>query len=235
MCFARPYFIRPILLSSLALKSVLRAVRLIADHDDVAALAEHLHRLAGLIRSELLDRGEEHAAGGLVAQHVLEVINLLRLTRLGAQRDGTGGKGFEHLAVQIVAVGHDHDCRVLQLRALAQQADVEQGDQALAAALREPHHAAFPILSLCGRLYGPLSGFSHAVVLVMPRDQFGGTLPYTISGSSSHEPEQFRGYSLEQRSLARNGCRLRTEGLGRRPRQVLRPGLGHRHASTRAC
>ena len=173
VCEAIPY--PPGLSVELGFEAVLRAVCLIADHDDVAAIAEHLHRLAGLVRSELLDCGEEHAAGLLVAQHLLEVVHLLCLMRLGPKRDRTGGKGLEHLAVQIVAVGHDHDRRVLQLRMLAQQANVEQGDQALAAALREPHHAALAVLSLCGCLDRPLSGFAYAVVLVIPRDQLGGT------------------------------------------------------------
>ena len=61
-------------------EAVLAAMRLVGDHDDVAAIGQH--RIVGLaaLRREFLDGREHHAAGG-AGQRLLQVLTAVGLPR----------------------------------------------------------------------------------------------------------------------------------------------------------
>jgi len=88
---------------------VLAAVRLVGDHDDVAPLGEDRVAVALLLRQELLDRREHHAARRhreLQAQ----IGAVGGLHRRLAQQVAAAREGAEELIVEVVAVGQ-HDQR----------------------------------------------------------------------------------------------------------------------------
>ena len=129
---------------------VLAAVRLVGDDDDVAPVREHRVAVALLLGEELLDRGEDHAAGGdreLRAQ----VGAVGRLHRRLAQQVAAAGEGAEELVVEVVAVGEHDDRRVLHRRVQDHAAGVEGHRQALARALRVPDDADAPVAGLAAR------------------------------------------------------------------------------------
>jgi hypothetical protein len=87
------------------LEAVLRAVRFVGDHDDVGALAQHRHvGLAGF-RRELVDGGEEHAAGLDLRELLAQIVAAVGLHGRGAQGRAAVGEGVEELPVQVLAVG----------------------------------------------------------------------------------------------------------------------------------
>jgi hypothetical protein len=122
----------PVSASDVGLETVLRAVRLVGDDDDVGTLAEHRHAGLASLRRELVDGGEEHAAGLDRRELLAKVLAAVGLIGRGAQRPAAIGEGLEQLAVEVLPIGHEHDGRVLELRAVAQRHHVEQGQQRLA-------------------------------------------------------------------------------------------------------
>jgi hypothetical protein len=63
------------------------------------------------------------------------------LHRRGLEQVTGRAEGGKQLAVQVVAVGHHHQRRVLHLRLLQQLARIAGHGDALARTLRVPHHA----------------------------------------------------------------------------------------------
>ena len=94
---------------------VLAAVGLVGDDDDVAPLREYRVAVALLPGEELLDRGEDHAAGGDL-QLFAQVRAIRRLHRRLAQQVAAAGEGAEELVVEVVAVREHHDGGVLHRR-----------------------------------------------------------------------------------------------------------------------
>jgi hypothetical protein len=133
----------------------LRAVRFVGDHHDVLAGAQLVVHVA-LFGLEFLDGGEHHAAAGHL-QQLLQVVAVLGLHGFLPQQLHTGREGVEELVVQVVAVGDDDDGGVVQRQ--HHLAGVEHHAQALAAALRVPHHTALPVAA------GLLAYADYAVAL----------------------------------------------------------------------
>ncbi len=100
--------------------------------------------VALLLREELLDRGEHHAASGHREQ-LAQVGAALGLHRRLAQQVLAAREGAEELVVEVVAVGEHDDGRVLHRRLADDAAGVERHRQALARALRVPDHADPPV------------------------------------------------------------------------------------------
>ena len=113
----------------------------VGDDDDVAALGEGFVDIA-FFGLELLDGGEDHAAGGHFEQR-FEMLPAFGLHRLLAQQLLGGGEGVEELIVQVVAVGDDDDGGVVQGQ--HDLAGVEDHREGFAAALGVPDHAGFAV------------------------------------------------------------------------------------------
>jgi hypothetical protein len=120
---------------------VLAAVRLVGDDHDVASVGERRVAVAPLLGQELLDRGEDDPASLAVLQQLPQVGAALRLDGLLPQELPAAGEDAEELAVQVVAVGEDHDGRVLHRRVTDDTSCVEHHRQALARTLRVPDDA----------------------------------------------------------------------------------------------
>ncbi len=85
-------------------ETVLAAVRLVRDHDDVAAVGEGgVFGLAG-IRRELVD-GREHDAAGRTRQNLPQILPAVGLPRGLAEQVAAHGERAEQLVVEVVAVG----------------------------------------------------------------------------------------------------------------------------------
>ena len=99
---------------------VMAAVRLVDDHDDVPPVGEQRvvdarRRVSPFGEAELLQRREVDAAGGAVGQFVPQLLTGRDLDgRLAEQPRPV--ERLEQLAVELRAVGHDDERRVLQLR-----------------------------------------------------------------------------------------------------------------------
>ena len=153
---------------------VLAAVRLIGDDHHIASVGQQRESASALVGQELLNGGEDHAAGGN-RQQALEVGARLGLHRILAQELGAAGEGPEQLIVEVVAVGEHHDGRVLEGGLEDQLAGEEGHRQALARSLRVPHHPS-PLVAVGSaggdrRLDRPIDG----VVLVVAGQLLGGS------------------------------------------------------------
>ena len=124
------------------LETVLRPVRFVGNHYDVAALGQHREAVLILARHKFLDGREDDAAGWPVAQLGAQILPGICLHRLLAQQILRQRKHPEQLPVQIVAVSDDDDGRVFHCRFLHNPRGKAGHRDALAAALRMPHHAA---------------------------------------------------------------------------------------------
>ncbi len=129
---------------------VLAPVRLVGDHDDVAAVRQYRVAVALVLGEELLDRGEHHPAARH-AQLLAEIGPALRLHGRLAQQVAAAGKGAEELVVEVVPVGEHHDCRVRHPRVQDQPSRVERHGEALARALRVPDHPDPPVSGIAAR------------------------------------------------------------------------------------
>ena len=130
---------------------VLAPVRLVGYHDDVPAVRQRRVGVALLLREELLNRGE-HDAARLDRELSAQVGPALRLHRRLAQQVLAAGEGAEELVVQVVPVREHDDGGVLH-RGLAHDGPgVEGHRQALAGALRVPHHPDASVARVPARL-----------------------------------------------------------------------------------
>ncbi len=147
-------------------ETVLAAVRLVRDHDDVAAVGEgRVFDLAGL-GCELLEGGEHHAAGR-TRQSLSQVLPAVGLPRGLAEQVAAHGERAEQLVVEVVAVGEDHEGRVLHRRVGDDLSGVERHQQALAGALRVPDHADTAIACRARRGDRALDRMAYGVKLVI--------------------------------------------------------------------
>ena len=176
----------------IGLEAVLRAVRFVGNHDDVGTLAQHRHRSLASLRGELVDGGEDDAAGLHLRKLVTQVVATVRLLRRAAQRPRAVGKRLVQLAVQIVAVGHQHHGRVAKLRVVAQRHHIEQRQQRLARALGKPDHATLAVLLVQQRIHRTRHRLAHAVVLVPLRDDLEtrATIGTTERDETAQERQQ---------------------------------------------
>lgn len=124
-------------------EAVLGAVRLV-DHDDDVRSRGELRELIPLLRSELLD-GREHHTPDLPVELDLQVLDAFDLDRILAQQIAAAPEGSEQLVVQIVAIGQDHQGRVLQLGQMHDAAGQKCHQERFAGALRVPDHTALAI------------------------------------------------------------------------------------------
>jgi len=155
-------------------KAVLRAVCFIGDHDDVVAVGEHREAVFIFTGHELLDGGEDDAAGGPVAQFVAQVLPGSGLHRLIAQQVLRQREDAEQLAVQIIAVGDDDDGWVLHRRVLHHLCGKAGHGDALAAALGMPNDAApsfcFLVAIGTGSSHDAIDRGTHRMELVIAGD-----------------------------------------------------------------
>ena len=149
---------------------VLAAVRLVCNNYDVAAVRKHRVGVAALLREELLDGGEDHAArrhGELGSQ----VRAALCLRGRLAQQVLAAGEGGEELLVQVIAVREDDDGGVSHRWLPGDGAGVEGHGKALSGALRVPHDTdamvAWSAAGLAARLVVP--SLSHGRPLTYER------------------------------------------------------------------
>ena len=155
-------------------KAVLRAVRLIGDHHNVLPVRQHRKTVFVLPRHELLDGGKHDAARRPVRQQRAQLLPRAGLHRLLTQQVLRQAEHAEELAVKVIAVGDDHDGRVGHRGLLHHTRGETRHGDALAAALRVPHHAALA-LHAAGRT-GPRrrhhlrDGRAHRMELVVARD-----------------------------------------------------------------
>ncbi|MNV20524.1 hypothetical protein D3C71_1114270 [compost metagenome] len=160
------------------LKPVLRAVRLVGNHHDVVAVRQHGVAVFVLPGHELLDGGKHNAARGPVRQQRAQLLPGAGLHGLLAQQVLRQAKHTQQLAVQIIAVGDDHDGGVLQHGLLHHAGGKAGHGDALAAALRVPHHAALALDGrVCaaarrGRSHHLGNGGAHRMKLVVARNLF---------------------------------------------------------------
>ncbi len=125
---------------------VLAAVRLVGDDDDVPAVAQGGQPLA-LLGKELLDGREHHAAAGDL-QELAQALAVGGLHGRLAEELEAALELAEELVVEVVAVGQDHQRRVLHRRVADHPGGVEQHREALAAALGVPDHARATVARL---------------------------------------------------------------------------------------
>ena len=83
------------------------------------------------------------------------------------------GEGAEQLIVQVVAVGHDNDGRVLQFRSSNQLARVERHEKALAGTLSVPDHAHLAVAFGRDGTHRAFHGVAHGVILMIARNDLG--------------------------------------------------------------
>jgi hypothetical protein len=127
-------------LLDLGLESVLAAVRLVSDHDDVAAVSQHRIVSRPRFRRELLQGGEDHSSRGSIEQFA-KVVSIFGLLWRLAQQVLAHAEGAEQLVVQIITVGQHHQCRVLHRSVLDDLAGIERHQEALSGALGVPDNA----------------------------------------------------------------------------------------------
>ena len=107
--------------------------------------------IAYLLGEELLDGGEDHAAG-IHRELAAQVGAALRLHRRLAQKVLAARKGAKELVVQVVTVGEDDGGRVLHGRLADDGPGIEGHGQALARTLRMPDHPDAAVARLPTRL-----------------------------------------------------------------------------------
>ena len=125
-------------------------MRLVGDHDHVAAIREN--RIVGraILGRELLQGGEDHAAGRPIKQ-LAQMFAVLGLVGCLAQQVLAHAERAEQLVVQIVAVGQHDQRRVLHRRMLDDLARIERHQQALAGTLGVPDHANLAVATRASR------------------------------------------------------------------------------------
>ncbi len=106
----------------------------------VIAVGHLLAPRSRIWRHEFLYRREDHAAARHLQQFA-QPLPALRLHRHLAQHFVAALELAEELVVQVVAVGQQHQCRILHRRMPHDARGVEQHGKALAATLRVPDHA----------------------------------------------------------------------------------------------
>lgn len=95
-------------------------MRLIRDDDHVRPLAQHRVIVFRTLQRKLLDRRENDPAGFPGRQHLAELFAALRLLRRLLEQILRAAKLLEKLAIQIIAIRHHHQRRVVHLRLLKQ-------------------------------------------------------------------------------------------------------------------
>jgi hypothetical protein len=119
---------------------------------------------SAIFGEEFVDSGEHHPARRH-AEQLAQVRAALGLHRRLAQQVAAARKGGEELVVEVVAVGEHDERRVAHRRLADDAAGVERHRQALARALRVPHHAHAHVAGLAAgraaRLVAAL-GLGHA-------------------------------------------------------------------------
>ena len=152
-------------------KAVLGAVGLVGNHHDVVPVRKHREHVLVFTGHELLDRGKHNPARWPVRQQLPQFLPGRGLHRLFAQQVLRQTEDAKELAVQVVAVGNHHHGRVLHGWFLHHPGGETGHGDALAAALRMPHHAALALY--LGRAFGLRSrhhmrhGGAHRVVLMV--------------------------------------------------------------------
>ena len=145
----------------------------VSNHDDVVAVRKHWEHVLVFAGHELLDGGEHDATGGPVAQQLAQRLPGGCLHGLLAQQVLRQAEHPKELAIQVVAVGDDDDGWVGHGGFLHHAGGKAGHGDALAAALRVPHHTALTFLVGCtvGARCGHhmTNGCSHRVVLVVAR------------------------------------------------------------------
>ena len=121
-------------------KSVLRAVRLVGDNDDVLPLAQQRMFRPFVLRKESLNGGKHHAATGDLEQ-LTQMLTVLRLHRLLSRQFVAARERPKELVVQIVAVTEHNEGGILHGRFKDEPSRVERHSQRFARTLRVPHHA----------------------------------------------------------------------------------------------
>ena len=153
-----------------SLEAVLGAVGLIADHHDVAALAESTDPLLTRLGGELLDGGEHEAAAGAVLEQLPQLLAAAGLFRRFAQQISCSGEHAEQLPIEILPVGDDHQGGISQPW-IEQQHPGQAGHlDALARPLGVPHHTALAVAIRAAGLNHPLHRFPYGVELVVGGD-----------------------------------------------------------------
>ena len=151
-------------------------MRLIGQHHNIAALGQHGEGIFILPGHKLLNRGKNNAARWAIGQHLPQRLARVGLHRLLAQQVLGQAEHAKQLPIQVIAVGNHHNRRVLQLGLLQHPRGKAGHGDALARALRVPHH---PTLAahrggriFVGRLQHPRNRRTHRVVLVVARHFF---------------------------------------------------------------
>ena len=124
-----------------SLHPILAPVRLVGDHDHVRARAQQRVRRLALQQRELLDRRENDAARLPRRQHLAELLPALRLLGRLLEEVLRRAELLVKLPVEIVAIRHHDQRRVVHLRLLQELARVAAHRDALARALRVPEDA----------------------------------------------------------------------------------------------
>ena len=135
--------------------AVLAAVRLVADDDDVAPPAQHRVRRLALQRRELLHRRKDDPARRPPVENVAQLLPAVRLLRGFAQQRPRRRELPEQLPVEVVAIRHDHQRRVVHPPLLEQLPGVHRHRDALARPLRVPEHARLPLVPRRGSASAP--------------------------------------------------------------------------------
>src|SRR5690606_34515061 len=123
---------------------ILAAVSLVGDDYDVAPFGKQRVAIAFVVGKELLDGGENHAAGGHLQQFT-QMGAAFRLHWCLPQKLPIRGESTEKLVVQVVAVGDDDYGGILHRRVADDFAGVEHHREALARALGMPDHTGAAI------------------------------------------------------------------------------------------
>lgn len=151
-------------------EAVLGAVGFVGDDDDVVPVRQQRKCVFVLAWHELLDGGEDDAAGRAIGQSGAQILPRIRLYGLFAQEILRQREHAEELAVEVVAVGDDDDGRILHRRVLHHAGGKAGHGDALAAALGMPDHAA--LVSAAGARCGndAVDGGAHGMELVVAGD-----------------------------------------------------------------
>ncbi len=210
-------------------EAVLASVGLIGDDDDVPPVGEPGKGVPLLLRQELLDRGEDNAAGG-PRQVAAELCPIFHLDRSLAQQLLARREHAKELIVEVVSVRDDDDGRVLELRSEDELAREEGHGEALAGPLGVPDDAApaVPVRAGCSDSRGDrLPGSVELVVAGDDLPNLGVVL------ERDEVPDEVEEAALLKDALGRHlqavgGLRRQLPPLDRPPRQEPLSGRGKR-------
>ena len=210
----------------LGFKAVLRAVCLVGNHHDVAAVRQHGEEILVLARHELLDGRKDNAARGPVGQLGAQILPRAHLHRLLAQQVLRQAEHAKQLAVQVIAVGDDHDGRVLHRGFLHHPGGKAGHGDALAAALGVPDHAALAFdrwRAVRARGFNdPVDGQTHGMKLVVA----GNFLDQRAVVLEQHEVAQVVQQVLRRQHAAHQRLQL-VEFAERVQRHAVNGAPGH--------